>query len=281
MRASKRLGMMMAIACALALAGCDDGDPGTDAGSDPDAGSPEPDAGPGDPDAGPGDPDGGSPATLRDVTLNITGAGPHVDQLVELRIVDADDALVARGVVAGLPSGDYTFAFPSSTPSGAHRLDFFADLSGNGTYDAPPADHAWRRDVAASGDVVIDFPHDTDFTDIASPTVTEHGDFTFEASDMGPHVGQLFEVRVIRASDGRLVGRYVLPEITDAAFTLTLAGIIEDGVEYQVDYWADLSGDGQYQAPPADHAWRDTVTGAASGATATFVHNTDFTDVQF
>ncbi|HEY8432918.1 MAG TPA: hypothetical protein VIL20_31315 [Sandaracinaceae bacterium] len=280
MRAWMTVTCAMVLAGASVLGGCDGG------GSQPDSGpvgSDGGDSGQGQPDSGPGQPDSGpGPGpVLRDVTLNITDADPHVGQLVELRIVDADDVLVARGIVAALPSGDYSFAFPSSTPEGPHRLDFFADLSMNGAYDPPPADHAWRRDVAASGDVVIDFPHGTDFTDISSPAITEHGDFTFEASEMGPHVGQLFELRVIRESDGRLVGRYVLPEIQAADFSLTIPGIIENGVEYRVDFWADLSDDGQYQAPPVDHAWRETVTGGASGATVHFTHHTDLVDVEF
>jgi hypothetical protein len=264
--------ILLSLAGLIGLGGCDGGD----GDGEGDAGDPQADAGAG------GDDDAGStPAALRDVTLSITGADPHMGQLVDIRIVDEWDNLVARGVIAGLPSGAYDFALPHSTPEGAHRLDFFADLSGNDAYDAPPADHAWRMDVAADGDAVVSFVHNTDFTDIASPAIHQGGDLTLDVSGVDPHVGQLFEVRVIRTDNDQLVGRYVLPAITEAAFTVVLEDILDDGVEYQVDYFADLSDNGSYDAPPTDHAWRDVVTADASGATVDFVHNTDFTDVEF
>lgn len=273
---SMRFGViLLAVAGLLGLGACDGGtgtvdeDAGTGGGGD-DAGT------------GGGDDDAGTtPAALRDVTLSISEADPHMGQLIDIRIVDEWDNLVARGVIAGLPSGDYDFALPSSTPEGETTLDFFADLSGNNAYDAPPADHAWRMEVAAEGDAVVDFVHNTDFTDIASPALHEGGDLTLDVSEVDPHVGQLFEVRVIRTDNDQLVGRYVLPAIAEAAFSVVLEGILEEGVEYQVDYFADLSGNGSYDAPPTDHAWRDVVTADASGATVDFVHNTDFTDVEF
>ncbi len=279
---------MVSIVAAVAVGACDGGNGNTDAGSTGhDAGQGGHDAGPGDHDAGqsghdagPGDA-GATTATFRDVTLNISGADPHAGNRVELRVVDGSDNLVARGVVEALPSGTYSFALPSSTPEGAHRLDFFADLSGNGTYDAPPADHAWREDIAATGDVVIDWAHDTDFTDISTPALHHGGDLTFNVSDADPHIGNLFELRVIRTDNHQLVGRYVIPELSSGAFTIVLEGILENGVEYDVDYFADLSGNGTYDAPPTDHAWRDTVTATASGATVDFVHNTGFTVVGF
>jgi hypothetical protein len=148
-------------------------------------------------------------------------------------------------------------------------------------YDAPPTDHAWRLDIAASGDETLAFMHNTDFTDIATPAVTEAEDFTFMATDMSPHDGQRFELRVIEADSGRLVGRYVLGAIAAADFTLTLPGIVANGTDYQVDFHADLDNDGNYDPPPTDHAWRETGTADASGLTINFAHNTTFTDVQF
>jgi hypothetical protein len=282
-----RLGtIFVSIVAALALGACDNGNDNTDAGSNGnDSGTSEDtDAGSHWTDGGSDDTDGGTtPATFRDVTINITGADPHIGNLVELRIVDGSDNLVARGVVEALPSGTYSFSFPHSTPEGAHRLDFFADLSGNGTYDSPPADHAWREDIADTGDVSIDWAHNIDFTDISSPALHEGSDLTFNASGVTPHIGNLFELRFIRTDDQQLVGRYVIPAIDGDTFTIVLEGILQDGVEYNVDYYADLSMNGEYDPPgtDGDHAWRDTVTATADGATVDFVHNTDFTDVGF
>lgn len=170
MSASMRFAIILAsMTAALGLGGCDNSNNGTDGGPTGNDGGPTgTDGGPTGHDAGPVDDDAGpTTAALRDVTLDISDADPHIGNRVELRVVDATDTLVARGVLEALPSGTYSFALPNSTPEGAHRLDFFADLSGNGTYDAPPADHAWRNTVTASATgATVNFDHNTDFTDV-------------------------------------------------------------------------------------------------------------------
>ena len=220
--------------------------------------------------------------TLRDVSLELIEFDPHVGQLMHFRVVSDDDELVALGVWDPLEDGDTDIELPSSTPSGVHRLDWFADFNDNGVYNPPPADHAWRLPIAASGDASLDYTHDTDFTNIAMPALDVGEDFTFSATDMDPHVGQLFEVRVFDEDTDRLCGRYVLGEIATADFEVMLPGIVQDGRSYRVDFWADLDGDGAYDAPSTDHAWRMSgVEAGPNGLTVDFVHNTTFTDVEF
>jgi hypothetical protein len=51
-----------------------------------------------------------------------------------------------------------------------YYVDFYADHNGNGVYDPPPADHAWRLDLMnVTGDSGLDFSHNTNFTDIQWP----------------------------------------------------------------------------------------------------------------
>lgn len=257
----------------------EDAEPVDDAGAMADAAL---DGGPADagdaavpPDAG----DAGA-ATFRDVTLEMTDMDPHVGQLMEFQIRSSqDDTIAFRGILASLPDVDFTYEMPNSTPPGEHQLDFFADLNMNQSFDSPPDDHAWRENIAASGDVTVEFPHNTDFTDIELMAPGE--DFTFEATGMDPHLDQLFELRVINATSGQVVGRYVLPSIADTEFSFTIPGILEEGQQYQIDYFADLSENGSYDAPPTDHAWRRMVNADAAGATLEFPHDTDFTDVEF
>jgi hypothetical protein len=229
------------------------------------------------------DEDAGDPGmtSFRDVTLDLTDFDPHVGQLMHFRVVSDDDELVALGIYDPLTDGDADIALPGSIGDGVHRLDYFADFNANGVYNPPPADHAWRLPIEASGDAELDYTHDTDFTNIAMPAFTSGEDFVLSATDMDPHVGQLFEVRVFEEDSGRLVGRYVLGEVETADFEVTLPGILESGTSYRVDFYADLSEDGNYDAPPADHAWRETAEADANGLTIEFEHNTTFTDVEF
>lgn len=259
----------------LAACGDDDASNGTDGGN----GNGPADVGPGDTGAG----DAGPGVMLRSAEISMTSMTPHLDQLMEFRLIDQMDTLLFRGRLSSLPSASYTYEMPNSVPEEAgQRLDFFADLNQNGAYDAPPDDHAWTLDLPATGTATLAFDHNTNFDDIDDPAVTEPGgDFTLSFSGMDPHLGQMVEIRVIMAESGRVVGRWVNPSIDETGFAADLPGIIQEGVAYQVDFFADLNEDGSYDAPPTDHAWRLTGAGNASGLDLTFTHNTDFTDVGF
>jgi hypothetical protein len=237
-----------------------------------------------DDDSSPAAPGGGGGGVSNDRTLavSLTGMNPHADQLTVFSVVSDNDDLVSRVVVdpLTLTSGAFSFAVPSAVPDGAHRLDFFADLSGNRQYNAPPADHAWREQLPSTGTAAVTFTHNTSFTDISTPSIAEGGDFTINLSLMNPHVGQLFELRVIDSATGRTVGQYRL-ETLAAAESLEIPGIIVNGRDYRVDFYADLNRDGSYDAPPTDHAWRRTGTGTASGLAVDFTHDTQFTDIDF
>jgi hypothetical protein len=114
-----------------------------------------------------------------------------------------------------------------------------------------------------------------------SSTLPTGLDFTLNFTGMVPHVGQLLEVRVINASSGLTVGSQRVAAVPSPAFSVSIPGIVENGQAYRVDFFADLNGNGVYNAPPADHAWRLTGTAGATGLTLDFAHNAVFTDVQF
>jgi hypothetical protein len=212
---------------------------------------------------------------------------PHIGKLMEFRIVsNGSNQLAFRGMLDTLPTAAYNYIMPKSVPDGDYRLDFYADSSSNGMYDPPVgttyADHQWSLTIPSPGDQVLPFAHNTNFTNISVPATTPiGGDFTFQGTGF-PHIGKLFELRVIIASTGQVVGRYVLTSIATADFNVTVAGVIANGTQYNIDFYADANGNGHYDPPPADHAWRVTATGTATGLVVPFAHNTtSFTDVGF
>ncbi|MEZ4647901.1 MAG: hypothetical protein R3E97_03795 [Candidatus Eisenbacteria bacterium] len=246
---------LIAVSALLALSGCGDDD-------------------------GPTDPPGGNePPELRDLSLTLNTMNPHVGQKLEFRVVSDGGDLESRIYLDPLPGPDYMLEVPKAVQEGGHRLDFFADHNGNGSYDAPPADHAWRIALGSTGSLAPDFTHNTSFTDIGSPA--GEGDFSLVLTGMTPHVGQLFELRVKDTETGQTVGQYRLGAVLGADFTVDIPGVIETGRSYTVDFYADMNGDGEYDAPPADHAWRETGVGTASGLTVAFTHATNFTDIAF
>jgi hypothetical protein len=220
------------------------------------------------------------PPVMRDFTATLTDFGPHEGQLVEARILDDNNRLQGYAIINPLESGNYSFRMAGLLGEGSYGLDMFADFNGDSGYDAPPVDHAWRYAVPPTG--VLSIMHNTDFTDIASPAfVALGGGFVMQFVDYQPHAGQLLELKVVN-EDGRVVGYYRLGEVPDTGqFSINIPGIIVSGEDYTVDYYADYNNDGNYDAPPVDHAWRSTAVGTPSGMSIAVIHNTNFTDVQF
>jgi len=96
--------------------------------------------------------------------------------------------------------------------------------------------------------------------------------------EMDPHVGQLFELRVVEEDTGREIARFSVSEIASAAFDLAIADL-RLGTSYRIDLYADANGNGTYDVPPVDHAWRIAFPDVQGDAALTFTHNLDFTDI--
>ena len=102
-------------------------------------------------------------------TLTLSGYGPHAGQKVEFKVTDLDasTSLKTSGTVA--TDGKLTLVIQNAVgASGRYNFDWYADLNGNGVYNAPPTDHAWRRAVNGnSSGATVNHDHDTNWTDIA------------------------------------------------------------------------------------------------------------------
>ena len=101
-------------------------------------------------------------------------------------------------------------------------------------------------------------------------------DVMFEQMD--PHIGQALFLRIVEVSSREEIARVVVPEITSGAFELELDGL-ETGKLYRIDLFADVNGNGRYDAPPVDHAWRIDLPEISADQVITFVHTAVFTDI--
>jgi len=220
----------------------------------------------------------------QDVRLTLDGMTPHLGETLVLRLQSAGE-LRARVVLDPLTDASFQLLLPRAMPRGTHQLDFYADHDKNGRYSAPPADHAWRVGLPATG--LSTFVHDTSFTDIGATATGEPGlPFTFNALGFTPHVGQLFGLAVYHLSavsagvdDRELVGLYRLAAVPAAGFSVTIPGIIRASENYGIDFFADLNGNETYDPPPTDHAWRLDASSNAGGLSVTFSHAATFTDI--
>jgi hypothetical protein len=209
------------------------------------------------------------------ITVSLTGMTPHIGQLFEARLIDKSNLMeVERLVIDEITGASFEILFTSIIEGHSYWIDFYADMNGNGYYDAVPADHAWRlvvNNVAASN--TIDFIYNTSFTEIHWKHMYE-----IEFHAMTPHIGQKLEVRLIDQTTGKEAGRSTLESIPSAEFSVLLP-YIETGNNYSVNFYADMNGNGVYDTPPTDHAWAMELNGVEGDEDDDFTHNTNFTDI--
>ncbi len=211
------------------------------------------------------------------VVIQFTGMTPHVGQMLEIRLEDDNTGKeIERIKLSAIPAADFSVVLIGTKLGVEYKVEFYADFNGNGLYDAPPVDHAWVITFEnMTGDVSLDFFHNTNFDDINWKYL-----LTANLMAMVPHVGQLFELRVVDQSDMSEVNRVTLDQILVPDFTVFLDGI-EVGHDYNIDFYADFNGNGGYDAPPVDHAWRLTFNAMNGDFMQDFSHNTNFTDIQW
>lgn len=116
-------------------------------------------------------------SVMADSSLNLSfqDMDAHVGQAFFVRAVDADSGReVFRLSGASLDSGSFPVEIQNVDPAASYVIDFFVDSNGNGVYDGPPADPAWRLDNlrAVSGETVV-FHHSEAFTDIGWPPLID------------------------------------------------------------------------------------------------------------
>ncbi len=205
------------------------------------------------------------------LTVDFSAMNPHIGQTLWLALTDTETGveLERKKVTA---SAEFTVMFSGIEKDHSYKIDFFADHNKNGMYDAPPADHAWRLELNdVAGDTSLTFIHNTSFTDIMWKNK-----LTVNFMNMNPHAGQDFHLAVYDKSSGTK-----LKEVDTTAginFMIYVFGI-ENGMSYNVDFWADHNSNGMYDSPPADHAWRIDLDNVTGDTILDFTHNTNFTDI--
>ncbi len=212
-----------------------------------------------------------------ELTLAFSDMGPHLGQMLEARLLNVNQNMkeVSRQNITSISATSFNLTFPGITVGNSYYLDFYADLNGNGVYDVPPTDHAWRMVLNdLMGDSMVSFSHNTNFTDIDWKYL-----LTIDLMSMTPHLNQRLELRVVNSENETEIGR--IARTIDLVDLNVLMPGVEAGVEYTVDFYADLNGNGLYDAPPSDHAWRESTTSLTGNTTISFTHNVNFTDVDW
>jgi plastocyanin len=109
------------------------------------------------------------------LTVHFTGMTPHLGQKLTLFLKQISDGLYKDTIiVASVPTATFDIASWKIKPGVSYNIDFYADHNKNGVYNAPPTDHAWRLPLTnVKGDSIVNFAHNTSFTDIFAITSSE------------------------------------------------------------------------------------------------------------
>ncbi len=211
------------------------------------------------------------------LTINFTGMTPHVGQMLEIKLENSTlEKEIGRVKIPSVASASFPVPIIGLIEPGDYSIEFYADLNGNGIYDVPPADHAWKVGFNyTGGNAEVNFTHNATFTDIQWKYL-----LTVNFTAMTPHIGQLFELRVVKIENQEEAGRVSLPAVLVSNFSVEVPGF-DLNKDYKIDFYADHNGNGSYNAPPIDHAWRLTFNSANGDFVSAFSHNANFVDIQW
>ena len=85
--------------------------------------------------------------------------------------------------------------------------------------------------------------------------ITQTYTVTLNLTAMSPHLGDVMYFRVVNSMTQAELDRTIVSTVSSANFSVVLSGI-SAGVTYHLDFFADFNRNGEYNAPPVDHAWR-------------------------
>lgn len=207
----------------------------------------------------------------------VSGLSDYTGHWMEARLIDVNDnSEVDRIMVPAINADLLSFNFRGIKGEGNYRIDTFIDVNDNNEYDGLSSDVSWSVPFTASG---------TDMSQIFSTSqATTSIDWKYRTIvnlvDMGDELGEAFGLRVIDLSTGLQEGYVELDAIEVPDFTINMP-VSTPGINYQVDFYADANGNGSYDAPPTDHAWRLFVTNGYGNGAGNFVHTTNYTDINW
>ncbi|HEX9253175.1 MAG TPA: T9SS type A sorting domain-containing protein, partial [Ignavibacteriaceae bacterium] len=211
------------------------------------------------------------------LTVNFSGMTPHIGQMLEIKLENSTlEKEIGRIKIPAIASASFPVQIIGLIEPGDYSIEFYVDLNGNGIYDAPPTDHAWKIGFNyTGGNAEVNSAHNATFTDIQWKYL-----LTVNFAAMTPHVGQQFELRLVKVENQEEAGRVTLPAILVPNFTVYVPGF-DLNKDYNIDFYADLNGNGSYNVPPVDHAWRLNFNSSTGDFLSNFSHNANFTDIQW
>jgi hypothetical protein len=219
-------------------------------------------------------------------TYDLTFAGDtsygdlHEDDGVFIAVLEDLSGDIVATDSATIAASGFSFSFPGLLEDGvAYRVRWFADISGDALCSFAD-DHVWEHDIAAvSADVSVNDAHDFNYAEVCDSfdEPAQTFDLTFTGSGYGFHNGDEISVAVIELPSGDTVDGDSMT-VGSGTFSFTFVGLLEEGVEYQLDWYVDVSGDDAC-TNGTDHMWRHAVLAVTDDVAYNHPHDTNFTNV--
>ncbi|HMA64180.1 MAG TPA: T9SS type A sorting domain-containing protein, partial [Chitinispirillaceae bacterium] len=226
----------------------------------------------------------GGDTSLVDVGINFHSFSPHVGQNLYVYLRDHSNGDRMDSLfVTPVDTAEFAIVF-DSVKTGSYNVDFWADKDNNGSYDKPPQDHAWRIELMnLEKDTIVDFTHNTDFVDIFPVEDTTGGnDSTIKVSiDFAGFDSAVDKNLIVYLRDpqtNEFVDSVKVTPIDSNAFTVVF-NTVNVNNNYNIDFYTDVNGNGKYDAPPLDNAWRLQVINVVSDTVIMFMYDTVYTDI--
>lgn len=209
----------------------------------------------------------------------------HIDEFMELRLVDKTNNVQAKAMFVDIPKPDFKIVLPRFIPKGGepYRIDWWADHNRSNRYDGivggiNEKDHAWRRilrdplpeDVRlVDGRYELNFLHDTAFVDVftdldGNPITGADTLLGFKAtvSGGGAYFDKPVEIRVADKGSGRLVALHRQGRARET-WVAEVTGVLDEETPYEISIYVDANGDDEYSA--GEPSWKTEVLSTEVG----------------
>jgi hypothetical protein len=220
-----------------------------------------------------------------DLRFTAKGMLSHINEFLELRIVDKDNSVQAKAIYTNISGPDFSLYLRKLIPkaNGPYRLDFWADHNNSARYDGIEGgindkDHAWRRILSdplpedvrfGESRYELSFIHDTQFVDIFTDLLGNKISgadtllpLNLKMGGLGAYVDKMIEIRVIDKASGRLVALHRNGRAKEA-YVAQVAGVLDEETPYELSIYVDLNGDGKLS--PGDPAWKTEFVSSDKG----------------
>ncbi len=186
-----------------------------------------------------------TPDDFSDLKVNVRNMSPHVTTAFEFRVVDATNAVQARGILQPLGTADTSILAQRAVPrrNTPYHVDFFP---AGGAGWRVSLDEAMRQ---STGSFSISVDGNDATTNVNAPSVpAEPGKpATIHLVNLGPapgvsgYVGRRFEVRIAEESTLHVVGIFRVPTLEEGrdAFDAVIPGVIAPATNYRIDVYTD------------------------------------------